>query len=137
MYEGYCTIADADAIIITYGRIAAEALKAAGELKEKGISVAILLVEYIKPFDSICSNIFGLLAKNIKNVVFLEEEVRTGGFGMLMYEKLTSNGDFKNTKFRILAPEENFVVPNKNESIFDAAGVSAKYIVDTIEQMMK
>ena len=122
-----------DAIIITHGRICAEAIKARDALRARGISVGIILAEKIKPYDVLAKSVAELLPKKKIKVITLEEEIRAGGFGMLLLDKLSSYEVMKNKETVILATNDNFCIPKKGETCFEASGVSAENIVDLFE----
>ena len=43
--------AELDAVIVTYGKIAKEALAAADELAKDNIRAGVILLEYLKPYE--------------------------------------------------------------------------------------
>lgn len=77
----------ADTIIVTYGRISAEAIDAVDELNDKGISVSLLVLNKIKPLPE---EIFDILSDK-KHIYFFEEGMRSGGvaekIGSVLMEK--------------------------------------------------
>ena len=75
-------------VIITHGRITAEAIKASQRLKEKGINCGIILLEMLKPYDIIAQRIADILPESSELIVFLEEEIRSGGMGISLSDKL-------------------------------------------------
>lgn len=121
-----------DAVIITHGRIAAEALKAADILKSKGENTGIILLEILKPYDETAGRIEDLLPRGKATVLFLEEEIRNGGMGMILADKLSGREVMGNKNVKILAVDDNFVRPKKGETVYTAAGVSTEDIVRAI-----
>ena len=125
-----------DTLIVTHGRIAQECLSAKQMLKDKGLRVGIVLCEYIAPYAKLCDDISRVLDEtSAKNVVFVEEEIRQGGFGMLLSDKLTQNGKLCGKKARIVAAENAFVRCKAGQTYAEAAGVDAASIARTIELM--
>lgn len=122
-----------DALIITHGRIAAEAIKARNILKERNISVGIILAEVIKPYDKLAESILPLIPKKKMKLITLEEEIRAGGFGMLLFDELSKHEQIKNKEKIILATDDHFCIPSKGETCYDASGISAKHIVELFE----
>ncbi len=110
------------ATVVTHGRIADEALLAAERLAQEGIAVRILLCEYIAPYDTLAAEVAPLLVG--KATLFLEEEVRSGGFGMRLCDAMT-RAELLRTSYEILATDDGFVTPAKGETVQQAAGVSA------------
>lgn len=63
-------------VVVTYGRIAAEAVKAKAEEH-----FGIILLEQLRPYADIAEKIRQILPKECKKIVFLEEGQRMGGAG--------------------------------------------------------
>ncbi len=114
-----------DILIITYGRIVHEALEAKKMLQGEGKSCGILLLEKLKPYDLTAELVSPYLPKPEGLVVFLEEEIKAGGMGIMLSSEMMKKGMLEGIRHKILAPEENFVIPQKAEHIFETAGVSA------------
>ncbi|MEE0970384.1 MAG: transketolase C-terminal domain-containing protein, partial [Clostridia bacterium] len=118
-----------DILIVTYGRIVSEAIVAKREITEKGKTCGILLLEKLKPYSFAAENIIPYLPKHGGLVLFLEEEIRAGGMGMMLSDVMIRQGMMKDIEYKILAPDESFVIPEKQEHIYETAGVSARHIV--------
>ena len=123
--------------IITHGRISAEAVRAADFLNSEKIPTAVLLAEFIKPYEAlealIEKRLHDLCEKHrVGGIIFVEEEIKNGGFGMIMSERLSHNKTFADIRTDILAPDDTFVIPAKGKSVYDAAGVSAECIAAKI-----
>lgn len=123
-----------EALIITHGRVAAEALKACEILKNRGISAGVLLLEQLKPYDQVANEIVPYLTEKTKTVLFLEEEIRAGGMGMMLSESLMKYDVMKDKRVHIIALEESFGIQTKNEPIFASFGMDAESIARTIGQ---
>lgn len=122
-----------DAVIISHGRITAEAIKARDTLNERGISVGLILAEMIKPYEALAESIAGILPKKAIKVITLEEEIRAGGFGMMLLDELSRFPVMKNKERIILATDDNFCIPRKGQTCFEASGVSAADIIKLFE----
>ena len=120
--------------VVTHGRIAREALEAARALDEAGVPVRVLLCEYLAPYAALSAEIAPLLAGG---VLFLEEEVRAGGFGMNLADALLAIGAIKHQSMVIIATENGFVTPKTGENIRHAAGVDAAAICRAAEKLLK
>ncbi|MBE6530223.1 MAG: 1-deoxy-D-xylulose-5-phosphate synthase [Ruminococcaceae bacterium] len=122
-----------DVVIVTHGRIVSQAMLAKKELQSKGLSVAILLMEQIAP----CREVAGRLAKRLPQkpcrIVFLEEEIREGGFGMQFSAALREMPAFADYPLHSIALENAFVVPEAGETVWDAAKLSAPFLVEKIQ----
>ena len=123
------------AVIITHGRITREALAARERLAAEGISVGILLCEYIKPYESLADEIAARLPAGVP-VLFAEEEIRAGGFGMMLTDALRRNGGLAGHPNAILAIDNGFVTQGRDETIFRTAGVDAEAMVAEIKALL-
>ena len=121
-----------DSIIVTHGRIVKEAMKAVSLLAEQGKKVGILLLEQLKPYDETASMILPLLPEKACKILFLEEEIRTGGMGMLLSDALSKHPEAQNKEMILMAIDESFVVQEKNESILKTAGLDADSIASKL-----
>ena len=121
-----------DVIIITYGNIVNEALKAKEELSKEGVSAGIILLEMLKPYGDIAREVSLILPETAKGVIFLEEEIKSGGMGMNLQEQLKKICPERLCACEIMATDDSFVSERgSDESIYDAARISAKYIHQT------
>ena len=118
-----------DAVIITHGRITTEAIGAKVALQKLGKHVGILLLEQIKPYQKIAADVAALLPKNSCRVLFLEEEIRTGGMGMNLSAALADYDMMKNKSVTIKALDEHFAIQTEDEPIWKSFGLDANSIV--------
>ena len=123
------------AIIITHGRITKEALVARERLAAEGISVGILLCEYLKPYTALAEEIHRRLPAGVP-LLFVEEEIRAGGFGMMLSDALRQRGALEGRSCAILATDDSFVMQDGPEPIFRTAGVDAEAMVGKIREML-
>ncbi len=121
------------AVIITHGRIVKEALKAEKTLKEQGIKTGVVLLEKLKPYGECAETVKNLIPDSAELIVFLEEEIRNGGMGMLLSDKLTEIGALDGRKHIIMAIDDSFVIRDKNEHILKTAGLDADTVVAKIK----
>ncbi|MBO7303393.1 MAG: 1-deoxy-D-xylulose-5-phosphate synthase [Clostridia bacterium] len=125
-----------DAIIITHGRIVGEAIKAANALKND-IRVGIILLEVLKPYCENAEAILKLLGKNVKAVLFYEEEIKCGGMGMNLAEILREDLSARNIKFDILAVDDNFASSSeKGQNAYQTAKIDSASAKIAIERIM-
>ena len=120
--------------IVTHGRIAAEAVRAAKRLAPNGCAVRILLCEQIAPCDTVAARIAPLLQGN---VLFLEEEIRAGGFGMNLSDRLRREGALEGRRYEIMALENTSVTTRHGESLWQSAALDAARIQKTICRLMQ
>ena len=121
-----------DTVIVTHGKIVREAMIAEERLSEKGVRVGILLCEYISPYRSLAEEILSMLPSSVSTLVYLEEEVRSGGFGVSLSDRIRRDPRGSAMREVILAPEDSFVIPTRRESIYKTAGVDADAIVNSL-----
>ncbi len=120
-----------DAIVITHGAIACEAIKAKEILKSKGINLGIILAERIMPYSNLVDDILEVLPNKSMPVVTLEEEIKAGGFGMMLLDKLNLEPIMKNKKTYIIALENTFA-DKYGMSIYKSFGLDAESIANRI-----
>jgi 1-deoxy-D-xylulose-5-phosphate synthase len=123
------------AVIITHGRITREALTAREALASQGIPVGILLCEYLKPYGKLADEIAAKLPAGIP-LLFVEEELRAGGFGMMLTDAMRRNGSLEGHPYTILATDDSFVSQDKPEPILRTAGVDAEAMTAAIKGLL-
>lgn len=120
--------------VITHGRIAAQALRAADALAEDGISLRILLCEYLAPYTALAREVAPLLVGDA--VLFYEEEIRAGGFGEHLQAALLHADLLGSRGTRVLGAEDPFACPSKTENVWQAAGVDAVALINAARDLM-
>lgn len=125
---------EVDSIVITHGRIVKEAMEACEMLKAQGHRNGILLLEQLKPYGEIANQLIPYLPKKACKIVFLEEEIKAGGMGMMLSDALHSYEIMQNKTVCIMATDDTFAVQEKNEPIWQTVGVDRFHIVQTILQ---
>jgi len=124
-------------LIITYGQILGEVMKAEEELLRRGIDTGIILVEKIKPYDEPV-DLIHKFAASAKRVIYVEEGIKNGGAAMITENLLLKRGfDFKKTSYEIMAIDDNFASPEQLCNIYDYAGISAKKILENFGIIIK
>ena len=128
---------ETDAVIVTYGRIAAEAVKAKKALLEKGVKAGIVLLEFLKPYGECARLVEDVLGGRKPPVVFLEEGIKNGGAGMILADLLSEKHGFERERMRVLAIDDNFGYGAKNENIYTTLGISAEDVEREITELVK
>lgn len=100
------------AVIVTYGRVSAEAMFAVEKLKSVNKIVSLLVLNVIKPIPIDALNI----AQTYKKIVFYEESERTGAVGSLFGEMLAERG--YTGKYEHIAVNNEFVHHAPVSSLF-------------------
>ncbi len=121
-----------DAVIVTDGIIAAEALAACDIAGEKGVRTGVILLEKIKPFGECAENVMRLLPKGVKKIIFLEEEIRAGGMGMLISDEMERRGMLTGIETEIIAVDDTFVKRHAGKTMYEDAGVCAEDIAKAL-----
>ncbi len=120
---------DPDVVIVTHGRMADEALAAADQLAARSIRCGVILLEIIKPFADAANRIARHLPAKPAAVIFLEEEIRAGGMGMMLSDALCRHPIMANKRVRILGAPDHFVHGASGASIRAAAGVDCAAVI--------
>ena len=120
-------------LIITHGRYASESVRAEHLLCSENISCGTVLCEYIRPYDSLADEISEILEKvNPEIVIFAEEEIKAGGFGMMLSETLREKGKLGGITWEIVAVDDDFVIQKTDEPIYKSAKISAEDVVRAV-----
>lgn len=82
-----------DLTVVTYGSSVRVALEAAKQLKEVGISIELIDVQTLLPFDLNQTIVESL--KKTKKVIFMDEDVPGGASAFMMQKVLEEHGGFK------------------------------------------
>ena len=120
-----------DVTIIATGHLVWEALIAAGQLEEKGISAEVINIHTIKPLDEAA-----ILASVKKTgcVVTAEEHNFLGGLGESVARTLTLNHP---TPQEFVATNDTFGESGTPEELMEKYGLNAEAIVKASEKVIK
>ena len=121
-----------DSLIITDGRIVKEAMKACADLKTQGHTSGILLLEQVKPYGDVAMQLLPFIPQKACKIVFLEEEIKAGGMGMMLSAELSKYSVMENKSVVIMATDDEFGLQEKNEPILRSVGLDADHIVRSI-----
>lgn len=94
-----------DMALIAIGNAVHPALAAAERLGKEGIKASVINARFIKPLDK---ELISSMAKNIKRIITIEENMIAGGFGSAVLEYLNSM-DIPDIKIKILGIPDEFV----------------------------
>lgn len=111
--------------IITYGRLAYNALHAALLSLEAGRAVRVIKLVDIKPleYDKI-----KLACNGIDNILFVEEGYRAGGVGERLLDLFNANGAMQGGNFEIHAVEDRFMPVGTTSELDKLAGFDPESI---------
>ena len=113
-----------DVAILAIGVTVSEAMKAAAQLKEEGISVAVMNARFVKPLDK---DLIREVAKNVKCLLTVEEGCRMGGFGSAVLEFLSEEGRW-DLPSKILGLPDWYIEQGPQEFLREKYGLTAEGI---------
>ncbi len=113
-----------DNVIITYGRLSAEAIKAREESDAKA---GLILTEHLSDLDKLAGIILPYV--NGKNIIFAEEGVYNGSFAVNLSQSLREK--CFDGKISVLAIKDSFVIQTTEENIYKTARIDK----DSIKQL--
>lgn len=118
-----------DVAIIAAGRVSYEAVKAAELLEEKGISVTVYDVRFVKPLPiEEIENI----ARNHRLVVTAEENVINGGLGEALLREMAARGI--ETKVILKAISDKFIPHGKIDQLLHITGLDAEGLAAAVSK---
>lgn len=115
-----------DTLIVTYGRLFSEALKAQRLLKEQGRDVCILKLCRIKPIDPKAVD----EAKAYRNIFFFEEGMRSGSVADMLRDQFEENG--YDGHYHVRAVDNIYVQHAAVQSSLKALGLDAQSMAAAI-----
>jgi 1-deoxy-D-xylulose-5-phosphate synthase len=120
-----------DLKIATYGTILAEALKAADQLDQEGISVDVINGRFAAPIDE---KILSGLSRG-KALITAEDHHLACGFGSAVLEQAATQG-LNVGKIRVLGAPREFIRHDTRDVQLMQLGVTADEIVKTAKEML-
>lgn len=119
--------------ILSLGTRLAEALKAAEDLGQQGLSVTVADARFAKPFDE---DLIRDLAKS-HEIFITVEEGSGGGFGAHVLEFMAQDRLLENgLKVRTLTLPDRFIDQDSPAAMYDEAGLNAPEIVEAVREML-
>ena len=115
-----------DTLIVTYGRLFSEALKAQRMLKEQGRDVCILKLCRVKPIDHQAVE----EAKAFRNIFFFEEGIRSGSVADMLRDQLEEIG--YDGHYHVRAVDNIYVQHAAVQSSLKALGLDAESMAAAI-----
>jgi len=109
-----------DVTVVTYGSLVRMAIDGARQLEEVGISVEVIDVQTLLPFDT--GNLIVESLKKTNKILFLDEDVPGGASAFMMQKVLEEQGGFYHldTEPKTLAAQEHRPSYGSDEDIFDS-----------------
>jgi 1-deoxy-D-xylulose-5-phosphate synthase len=112
-------------LLLAIGSTVETSLSAAGELRKRGISAAVVDACFVKPMDA---DLIVPLAQRIGRVLTVEENMLGGGFGSAVLEMLEEH-DVHLPGFRRIGVRDTFVEHGSQAELREACGLSADAVV--------
>ena len=119
---------NADAVVITYGQIAEQALTARSIAADKGLHIRVIALEKLCPNAAMLQALLALIPTRSKTV-FLEEGVQNGGAGMKYASLLAEHG----ICCKVLAIEDPSLSFRVDESPYKTMGISGVDILTALD----
>lgn len=123
-----------DALIITHGCIARYAIRAKELLKLEGVNVGLVLVEKLMPYKDLVDGLLSVIPEYSCKILTLEEEIKAGGFGMMILDKLSEYKIMDNKKSSIIAIDGSFA-DKYGSDIYKTFGIDEYSIANRIKNM--
>ncbi|MFA5308678.1 MAG: 1-deoxy-D-xylulose-5-phosphate synthase [Dehalococcoidales bacterium] len=121
-----------DVAILALGASVAPSLEAAKALSGKGIEATVVNVRFAKPMDK---ELIIELAGQFKNIVTVEENVLTGGFGSSVDKLLQESGKL-NVRVKNIGIPDEFVEHGTQAILRNKYGLDAKGIERAVLEML-
>jgi 1-deoxy-D-xylulose-5-phosphate synthase len=119
-------------VLVAYGSMALEALKAAQMLASDNIDITVINARFAKPIDK---KIISLLADGLC-IITIEDHAIAGGFGSAVLEAAAKAG-LNTAKITVLGVDDEFVQVDKRSEQFKQCGLSAQKIAETAKKVLK
>jgi transketolase len=120
-----------DVSLIACGVMVSEALNAAQELAQKGISVRVINMHTIKPLD--VESIIGA-ARETRAIITIEDHQVIGGLGSAVAEVLSQSG--QHIPFKIMGVQDQFGESGTAAELLQKHGLTATAIITQVQAMV-
>lgn len=117
-----------DGVLIAYGTLFSQCVKAAELLREEGIEIGVINARFAKPLDR---QTLLRCVEQLPLVVTVEEGTLEGGFGSALLEAANSAGLATNNIVRLGIPDR-FIEHAERAELLADLGLDAKGIVQTV-----
>ncbi len=115
-----------DVAILAIGVTVSEAMKAAEQLKEDGVSVTVVNARFVKPLDK---DLIREVANKVKCLITVEEGCRMGGFGSAVLEFLSEEERW-DLPTKILGLPDWYIEQGPQDLLREKYGLTADGIYD-------
>ncbi len=122
-----------DVAIVAIGVMVSEAIKAAEQLKDNGISAAVINARFVKPLDK---DLIRDVTKNVKCLITVEEGCRMGGFGSAVLEFLSEEERW-DLPTKVLGLPDWYIEQGPQELLREKYGLTADGIHDQAKALVE
>ena len=105
--EGRCLREGSDVAMLSLGHPGNDAISAAAELEQMGISAAVYDMRFLKPLDT--SLLDKIAAKSFRKIITIEDGVKAGGFGESIECYFSEHYPEQTNRITVLAIPDHFV----------------------------
>jgi 1-deoxy-D-xylulose-5-phosphate synthase len=120
-----------DGAIIALGPLSEMAMKAADQLAEQGVQIAVVNPRFIKPLDV---DLLDRVFRECKFVLTVEEGALAGGFGSAVLEVACDHG-WEISRMRRLGIPDRFIEHGEREDLLDDLGISVDKLVQVCSEL--
>ena len=121
-----------DCVLLAYGSPVEQAVKAARELAEEGISAAVVNARWAKPLDE---ELILRLAKGTRRIVTIEDHAVAGGFGSAVLELLEAHG-LMGIDVRIIGFPDRLIEHGAPSILKELYGLTSSHIKDVVRDLV-
>lgn len=125
-YCDYRVIGKSDIVIVTYGRLVGQAIRAKKRLLDNGINVAVMKLGKICPIEK--EVLYELM--KFRKIFFFEEGIKRGGIGEHVISDLVELGF--DGKWSLTAIDNSFVPQSRVYSALESLGLDYKSMIEKI-----
>ena len=121
-----------DIALVAIGATVHQAVAAAEQLEQEGISVAVINARFVKPLDG---DLIGTVAKQVKCLLTVEEGSAMGGFGSAVLESLSEDGLLINLPTKCMGLPDWFIEQGPQDVLREKYGLTADGISQQARQL--
>jgi 1-deoxy-D-xylulose-5-phosphate synthase len=122
-----------DVAIVAVGVTVWPAMKAAEQLGQEGLSVAVVNARFVKPLDA---ELITKIAREVRYLVTVEEGAKMGGFGSAVLEALSDAG-ITHLKTRVIGLPDWYIEQGPQDLLREKYGLTAAGIDETVRELVK
>ena len=122
-----------DCAILAYGSTVAAAEQAARELADSGIRAAVINARWAKPLDE---ELITRLAKQVRRIVTVEDNMIAGGFGSAVLEFLEERNLLHEVDIRVIGYPDRFIEHGAPSILKELYGLTSSHIKDVVRALV-